>query len=201
MENKKKSKLQIDLDTGFSYRWVSAANINKNFSGGIELLPVHPYLDDLTNAQRRDRNTVYNRLVRDESGLGMGLDYELNCNTSKRKIRILVRWLDDPDLFIKDTASRNLAENYDNAFVLLLNKPVDGITTHYQIISIAYYRKMGYTWRNSDRKGNSNRLGFYSPSGKSLVPNTFDPIPISGNNLSMFGGKPSIWAALKKLCI
>ncbi len=196
---KKKNKLQRDLETGFTHRWISAANINKKFSGGVELLPVHPHLKGLTPVQKREYNTVYNRFIDSGDGQGMGLDFELSCEASTKKVRVLIRWFDDPDIYLKDSGERDLAKHYDKAVLLILNRPVHGQTTHYKLLPLSGIYKLGYEWRKADRLNNSNRLILTNFNGQSIKPGSLHAIPVEGAK-RIFGADLDIWTALKNLC-
>lgn len=195
-----KNKFDRDLETGWRLRLDVADFINAKLPTVVRLTPVHPYLNTLTPQQKSNSNTVFNRLVDSRNGHNMGLDFELTCYETSKKTRVLIRWFDDPDIYLKDSFFRDLAEHYDQALILLVSKPVNHKIFHYCVIPISTIKKAGYQWKRTDRDGNKNRLGLYSSSGKLLTPSDFTGNPVNGG-YSLFGDTPDIWTALKNLCI
>ncbi|MFW6326750.1 MAG: hypothetical protein ACOC2F_00400 [Bacteroidota bacterium] len=196
----KKNKFDRDLEIGWKFRLWVADFINGRLPTSVRLTPVHPYLNSLSVWQKSNSNTVFNRLVDSRNGHNMGLDFDLTCYETHKKTRIIIRWFNDPDIYLKDSFFHDLSAHYDQALILLVDKPINFKIQRYQIIPIHSIKKIGYQWKKTGRKGNKNRLGLYSLSGNLLTPSDFTGNPVNGG-YSLFGSTPNIWDALKQFCL
>lgn len=196
--NENDNKRLRDVKEGWKRRLSLGSFLNGNGENSILLLPVHPYLTNLTPKERLNFNTVYNRLVSSMNGKNMGLDFDLTSNKSIKKTRVIIRWNTDPDIFIKDVSERDLQVHYKDAILLITDKPNKaGKIKYYRIFPFSYFEKMGWMWVEAN---NENRIRLYTKSGKIIKPSHITLYPVDGG-ISIFDSTPSIWKALEQFCI
>ncbi|MFA5652424.1 MAG: hypothetical protein WC933_03600 [Candidatus Paceibacterota bacterium] len=196
METKKLSKLDKDWKNGLQDRLSVISQLIKN---GIYFEPVHPCLKLLTAAEKKDLNSVLNRILDRGRDDGMGLDADMSFNGHSEKIRVLFRWFSDPDIFIKETQNRDLLSSYDRAILIFLNNPrkdKNKEVKYYNILTFDWIKKQGWVWVLPNRKKNANRLILMDKKGKSIPAKTLTQYPINGGK-SIFGKSKSIWDSLK----
>jgi len=117
------SKFDDDLRFGMENRLEVSAQLSKN---GIYLMPVHPTLDlsGYLNFSKKEKNIIINRLMDTGTENGMGLDFELFTKGKTEKIRTLIRWFSDPDVYIKNASDANILPCYSEAIILYTNIPL-----------------------------------------------------------------------------
>jgi hypothetical protein len=197
---KKKSKFQVDKETGWKLRADVIHALNDYFVSNsipykIDFL--HKYNAPKPAGKESKKNTITNRITDFNPDSAMGFDCELENINTKKKIYILIRFTDDANCYIKDSSENSKQPQYfidaligKNAYFLYVQKDRGkALSSYSNLLPLAKYRNK---WVMDTSPGNANRVVI-----PSVVPGSISCHVIDAVNL--FGSDDNLLTQIKEI--
>lgn len=199
-------KNQNDLIKAELSRKAVTAQLSKN---GVHLRARHKFRKFQKGYNATRNNTNLKRTLETDGESGMGYDYVLEVEGCTRSIYLLIRWYKDRDVYIKESRTGDLIENFKNEDIwfLFLEYPLD---KDLNIIPIKSFRFKSFdemmnehgNWvQTSDTDGNRNRRSLFS-GGERVRPTEFKGTPLRGMKKGVdwfYETQPDFWTTAKAL--
>lgn len=197
------NKRTIDFETGIEWRESRSTEINNLFNPkNARLERLHKHLRMMTFFEKAVNNKLLQRITEVGYETAMGIDYVLMEECSSKRIPIILRRLNDWDVFYKlpspyAASCEGMQDFLDNVLanyhMLFLNS--DGKLSHYKLLPMLFFIERNWILRLSE--GNENRIAFYHHHHP-FKPSGFTKNPVHGRR-RLFSALPSLEIALRDL--